>query len=742
MLKMADHLALNLRTAYRASGGADSSDVARNQMAARLLSTRSKRDALNNKKFPTGRVALHRAGAMADMQTLSNPRLNQVRLNQLQQFSSRPDIPSTSSEKVTRAASDISSAQNLAIKETASQQGASKSGGEAFRAFLNSNHALGAGIPSSLGLMMCYGYQARSQKASGSGDADGYDLDDYDEYDEDEIDTQYHLKYQLNSIAYDAVSGGERPMNAFEGGEAALMRYLFEDDPRYISAQNALIQHDDMPMPKPEDYGLYLSDVVQNVVKNGAFDQFGVGYQLNGSHQRSTVHVPDLSALQYEKNTVPDAKGGANAPLTHPLPAGRQAEWLTQQHRAYQADYKRVQKSNFERRLNSQIVAFQHRCILKNIPWIEAMPLAKAHIGKTLLKTDPYAQSHRMLAHAAMSAGLKRVNYSVHEHGARFKAHKNSDSPLADHTQIRTASGKVYALLNELDEADSKALLEQHGIAKSGSLVLGEGMFGKVRLAQDMETGKIVAVKKMFSRHMANLEIEEFGVIPPDDHLVSLFDYAHVRTSDGDNKSYLFMEMVGDVNGDALVKALAARRKQGIWGRQHKLLNQAVLECSIAVIKLHELGMFHCDIKPENFIISHKAIHLGDYGLSTKDRYSHPGSTLAYNPRDEKYDAEKHDAYSLGITFYEFMHGKHPDDLGESPKTQNSDKLLGKTLEECVAKLRDEDPEKRITVHEFVRLPYIQKLMSRQQRAAARDLVLMTEAPKPFRVADEQGAPG
>jgi len=152
------------------------------------------------------------------------------------------------------------------------------------------------------------------------------------------------------------------------------------------------------------------------------------------------------------------------------------------------------------------------------------------------------------------------------------------------------------------------------------------------------------------------------------------------------------------------------------------------LECSVAVVKLHELGIYHCDIKPENFIISHKAIHLGDYGLSTKDKTTHPGSTLAYNPRDEQYDAEKHDAYALGITFFEFMHGGHPDDLGIDAKTENTESLAGKNLEECVAKLRDKDPYKRITVKEFLQLTYIQTLMSRKQRAAARDLIFFKEA--------------
>lgn len=689
----------------------------------RLKSVQSPRGSRCDAQVGAGRLTPMPEGGHSRAGLLTTPTANLVQLSQMRGLA-------TGGSSAAHSPASHAGSFHVELAQ------ANKEANSDFRAFLKQHQAVGAGVLSGLGLMLCYGYSMLRQEST---DAD----DDWDEDEADDDDAvlpKYNLDYQLNSKAYDALTDHDALEGASGLDKETLIKYVLEDDPRYDSAREMLAETSLKPMPRPEAYGLWAK------VKGGAVLTAPPGLAHTIGNQSVSGFSPTLAVSSSAKtkngmaapsslsagvaDCIP-ANGRQMIPRACAAPALNHADFvrqLEQKQNAYEADCKRVQKTNFVHTLDQEIVAMQHRCFLKNIPWFEAMPIAKSHLSKTLLKSDPYAVQNPMLAHAAMYARLKRVSYSVHAEGGRFKAHKNSAHPLASHTQIRTASGRVYALLNCLDEKDSKALLEQHGISKTGSYVLGEGMFGKVRLAQDLETGKIVAVKKMFSRRMANFEIEEFGVIPPDDHLVSLFDHAHVRTSDGDNKSYLFMEMVGDVNGIALVEALAKRRKISAWGHQHnKLLKQAVLECSIAVVKLHELGMFHCDIKPENFIISHKAIHLGDYGLSTKDRHTHPGSTLAYNPLDAKYDAEKHDAYALGITFYEFMHGAHPNDIGQPAKTKDTVKLGGYTLEECVAKLRDEDPQSRITVREFIQLPYIQKLMSGQQRAAARELILATQ---------------
>jgi serine/threonine protein kinase len=603
-------------------------------------------------------------------------------------------------------------------------------GSSAFENLLRKHHAVGLGFLSGLGVLLCYGAQQLKDYVD-TKLSDVWDDDEYEDNDDEEaLITKYHLNYKLNSKIYDDLITEDRPLYDCVEDECALAIALSAPDPRYRSAEQSLSQLPLLPAPRPEHYSLTVSNAMQNITLFSKLNDTSRYYvPLVGKNLQTKLSLNSFAreahglALSESTNKQHISKRGLHSPLDYQSLVSS----MEQRYKKFHIDCMQVEKINFHRKLHNEITAFQHKCFVRNISWQTAMPLAKAHLSKTLLKEDPYALDQPMLAHAAMYSRLKRIDYSVHAEGGRFKAHKHTAQALTTHTQIRSASGKIYALLNELDEKDSQSLLAQCGIKKLGKFVLGEGMFGKVRVAQDLETGKMVAVKKMFSRRMANFEIEEFKGIPPDDHLVSLYNYAHVRTSDGDNKSYLFMELVGDVNGTALVSTLQARRQQGQQRIARKLLKESILECSVAVVKLHELGIYHCDIKPENFIISHKAIHLGDYGLSTKDKTTHPGSTLAYNPRDEQYDAEKHDAYALGITFFEFMHGGHPDDLGIDAKTENTESLAGKNLEECVAKLRDKDPNKRITVKEFLQLPYIQTLMSRKQRAAARDLIFFKE---------------
>jgi len=575
------------------------------------------------------------------------------------------------------------------------------------------------GLAASLPVFMYYNTQyldKTKQSASESTDSEISDDEDRDSAQ----DKKYHLNYQLNSRAYDAVTMDNQPMGTIRYEPQLIVKSLTEEDKQYLSAYAAVIHRPKIPTPKPEDYGLWALNQHASILHQGLSADRLAPLGTIAPYQPFDVQGKgNLTSLLGLKNLRQSIKSL--------LDYEKLATGLIHQHHQFQADCEQVDQSNFERQLNEMIVIFQHRCFVKGIPWEAAIPFAKTQMSQTILKTHPYAIKQPMLAHAAMYARLKQVHYSVHQEGGRFKAHKKTSLPLVTHTQIRTASGKIYALLNELNDADSQALFSQYGMTQSGPFVLGEGTFGKVRLAQELSTGKIVAVKKMFSRSMANHEIEKFGHIPPDDHLLSLYDYAHVRTSDGENKSYLFMELVGDVNGTALVQALATRRQKYRWGRDRHLMTQAILECSVAVIKLHELGIYHCDIKPENFFISLTSIHLGDYGLATKDKRILRGSSIAYNPKDNLYDAEKHDAFALGITFYELMHGAIPSDLNQPAKTKDTASFAGNTLTECVDKLRDEDPEKRITVREFIQLPFMQTLLSKKQRAALRDLILNTK---------------
>jgi serine/threonine protein kinase len=194
---------------------------------------------------------------------------------------------------------------------------------------------------------------------------------------------------------------------------------------------------------------------------------------------------------------------------------------------------------------------------------------------------------------------------------------------------------------------------------------LNHGSFGMVFLAEDVTTGREVAIKcstKQMSTYGATTPIAEdeelyCHQILKHDHLVNLLH--HFETG---SHTYLVLEYCAQ--GD-LYEAI--RLGRGPLETEH--VREFMLQLVSAVEYMHSQGLYHRDIKPENiFLTQGGCMKLGDFGLATKatwsfescvgsDRYMAPEQ---YDPASTGYSPSKADIWSIGICLLNILFARNP----------------------------------------------------------------------------------
>ncbi len=194
---------------------------------------------------------------------------------------------------------------------------------------------------------------------------------------------------------------------------------------------------------------------------------------------------------------------------------------------------------------------------------------------------------------------------------------------------------------------------------------LNHGSFGMVFLAEDITTGREVAIK--CSSRQSNADPAAFQNVEDEelychqtlkhDHLVNLLH--HFETS---AHTYLVLEYCSQ--GD-LYEAI--RLGRGPLETEH--VRDFMLQLVSAVEYMHSRGLFHRDIKPENiFITQDGCMKLGDFGLATRaswsyescvgsDRYMAPEQ---YDPAGTGYSPRKADIWSIGICLLNILFSRNP----------------------------------------------------------------------------------
>ena len=243
---------------------------------------------------------------------------------------------------------------------------------------------------------------------------------------------------------------------------------------------------------------------------------------------------------------------------------------------------------------------------------------------------------------------------------------------------------------------------------------IGEGGLGTVFLAEDLWSGKKLALKILASTpasgSSSRLCQKEFQLLQNLKHpgLPQVYDFFITE----DKKFGYTMEFVP---GDPFLA-----EKKVLDMKTFYLV--AIQICQILDF-IHAHKIVHCDLKPQNFLIlpaakskteSHFGVKLVDFGLASSQQKEDKNikGTMGYIPpeilKGEGFD-QRADLYSLGVIFYQALTGKIPFDYADpallmaaqleqkpvSPLKHNS--KIPVELSELIIKLLEVNPRSRIS---------------------------------------------
>uniref|UniRef100_A0A6N2N9U0 non-specific serine/threonine protein kinase n=1 Tax=Salix viminalis TaxID=40686 RepID=A0A6N2N9U0_SALVM len=197
---------------------------------------------------------------------------------------------------------------------------------------------------------------------------------------------------------------------------------------------------------------------------------------------------------------------------------------------------------------------------------------------------------------------------------------------------------------------------------------LGEGNFGKVKLAKNIETGQPFAVKILEKNRIIELKITD--QIKREIATLKLLKHPNVvrlhEVLASKSKIYMVLEYV---TGGELFDRIASKGKlpEADGRKMFQQLIDGVSYC-------HSKGVFHRDLKPENVLVDANGnIKISDFGLSALPKHLRDdgllhttcGSPNYVAPEilsNRGYDGATSDIWSCGVILYVILTGYMPFD--------------------------------------------------------------------------------
>lgn len=249
--------------------------------------------------------------------------------------------------------------------------------------------------------------------------------------------------------------------------------------------------------------------------------------------------------------------------------------------------------------------------------------------------------------------------------------------------------------------------------------VIGAGEMGKVYAGYDYDTNKRVAIKQLYDKYANVPSVRERSRLEASltynhPNIVEMLGSCMYEDEDGYWHVWILSNYIDGVNIDKYVKNLDDRTDRV------RVVCSLVGDALNALDYLHSKGVIHRDIKPSNIMVDKSGtvtiMDLGIARVTGANSYTTTGfvgTPLYASPeqimRDEIIQVQAtpaSDIYSMGMTLYYLLEGKHPFDADNEAQilvNQMTKKLpMAKSLEkrykklmEVIWKATDKEPEKR-----------------------------------------------
>ncbi|KAL3517463.1 hypothetical protein ACH5RR_020052 [Cinchona calisaya] len=241
---------------------------------------------------------------------------------------------------------------------------------------------------------------------------------------------------------------------------------------------------------------------------------------------------------------------------------------------------------------------------------------------------------------------------------------------------------------------------------------IGDGNFSRVFKVLKRIDGCMYAVKhstrqlhKDTERRKALMEIQALAALGSHENIVGYYSSWFEN-----EKLYIQMELCDH--------SLSINKFSNLFTEADVL--EAMHQIAKALQFIHEQGIAHLDVKPDNIYVKNGVYKLGDFGCATRLDRSLPieEGDARYMPQEilnENYDClDKVDIFSMGITIYELVRGSSLPESGTQLLNLREGKLPlmpghSMQFQNLLKVMMDPDPTRRPSARELLENPIFER---------------------------------